>query len=35
MKLNAPRAVGNLELGNDEVRFSARFGGVPRQVFVP
>ncbi|NJC99727.1 ClpXP protease specificity-enhancing factor [Candidatus Erwinia dacicola] len=31
----APRAVGNLELGNDEVRFSARFGGVPRQVFVP
>lgn len=31
----APRAVGNLELGNDEVRFSARFGGVPRQVRVP
>jgi len=31
----APRAVGNLELGNDEVRFNARFGGVPRQVFVP
>lgn len=31
----APRAVGNLELTNDEVRFSARFGGVPRQVFVP
>lgn len=31
----APRAVGNLELGNDEVRFSARFGGVPRQVSVP
>ena len=28
----APRAVGNLELGNDEVRFNARFGGVPRQV---
>jgi len=31
----APRAVGNLELGNDEVRFNARFGGVPRQVNVP
>lgn len=31
----APRAVGNLELGNDEVRFNARFGGVPRQVEVP
>ncbi|AMO46986.1 ClpXP protease specificity-enhancing factor [Enterobacter sp. FY-07] len=31
----APRAVGNLELANDEVRFSARFGGVPRQVSVP
>lgn len=31
----APRAVGNLELGNDDVRFNARFGGVPRQVFVP
>jgi stringent starvation protein B len=28
----APRAVGNLELANDEVRFNARFGGVPRQV---
>lgn len=27
--------MGNLELGNDEVRFSARFGGVPRQVSVP
>lgn len=23
----APRAVGNLELANDEVRFNARFGG--------
>lgn len=23
----APRAVGNLELGNDEVTFNARFGG--------
>ncbi|ELZ8932070.1 ClpXP protease specificity-enhancing factor [Cronobacter dublinensis] len=31
----APRAVGNLELANDEVRFNARFGGVPRQVTVP
>ncbi|MBK4715351.1 MULTISPECIES: ClpXP protease specificity-enhancing factor [Tenebrionibacter/Tenebrionicola group] len=31
----APRAVGNLELGDDEVRFNARFGGVPRQVNVP
>ncbi|KAB8306810.1 ClpXP protease specificity-enhancing factor [Erwinia endophytica] len=31
----APRAVGNLELGNDEVTFNARFGGVPRQVRVP
>jgi len=31
----APRAVGNLDLSNDEVRFNARFGGVPRQVSVP
>ena len=31
----APRAVGNHELANDEVRFNARFGGVPRQVNVP
>lgn len=31
----APRAVGNLNLSNDEVRFNARFGGVPRQVSVP
>ncbi len=31
----APHAVGNLELGNAEVRFSARFGGVPRQVVAP
>ncbi len=29
------RAVGNLELANDEVRFNARFGGIPRQVSVP
>ncbi len=31
----APRAVGNLELTNEEVHFNARFGGVPRQVIVP
>lgn len=31
----APRAVGNLELGHGEVHFNARFGGVPRQVWVP
>ena len=31
----APRAVGNLDLANDQVRFNARFGGVPRQVTVP
>ncbi|MGL5006208.1 MAG: ClpXP protease specificity-enhancing factor [Plesiomonas sp.] len=31
----APRAVGNLELGNDAVRFNARFGGIPQQVDVP
>ncbi|MEX0445888.1 ClpXP protease specificity-enhancing factor [Xenorhabdus sp. SGI246] len=31
----SPRAVGNLELANDEVRFNARFGGVARQVSVP
>ncbi|KQN49254.1 Clp protease ClpP [Serratia sp. Leaf50] len=31
----APRAVGGLELGNADVRFNARFGGVPREVFVP
>lgn len=31
----APRAVGNFEITNDEVRFNARFGGVPRQVYVP
>ena len=31
----APRAVGNLELSNDEVSCNARFGGVPRQVSVP
>jgi len=31
----APRAVGNLELGNDAVRFNARFGGRPHVVAVP
>ena len=31
----APRAVGNLDLANDQVSFNARFGGVPRQVNVP
>ncbi|MGS9159923.1 ClpXP protease specificity-enhancing factor SspB, partial [Salmonella enterica subsp. enterica serovar Infantis] len=30
----APRAVGNLELSNDELRFNARFGGVHRKVSV-
>lgn len=31
----APRAVGNLELGDDEVRFNARFSGKPHTVIVP
>ncbi|MFD2178809.1 ClpXP protease specificity-enhancing factor [Veronia pacifica] len=31
----APRAVGNLSLGNDHVVFSARFGGRPMEVQVP
>ncbi|OMQ23621.1 ClpXP protease specificity-enhancing factor [Serratia oryzae] len=31
----APRAVGNLQLGDNDVSFNARFGGVPRQVLVP
>lgn len=31
----APRAVGNLELGNEAVTFSARFGGRPHSVIVP
>ncbi|KQN64352.1 ClpXP protease specificity-enhancing factor [Erwinia sp. Leaf53] len=31
----APGAVGNLELGNEDVTFNARFGGVPRHVSVP
>lgn len=31
----APRAVRDLQLGNDIVSFSARFGGVSRQVSIP
>ncbi len=31
----APRAVGNLELGNDTISFNARFGGRPHNVIVP
>lgn len=31
----APRAVRDLQLGNDSVTFSARFGGVPRTLFIP
>ncbi|MBE1276235.1 ClpXP protease specificity-enhancing factor [Enterovibrio baiacu] len=31
----APRAVGNIELGNNDVTFNARFGGRPMQVNVP
>ncbi|WP_440996881.1 ClpXP protease specificity-enhancing factor [Arhodomonas sp. SL1] len=31
----APSAVRGLELGNDWVGFNARFGGAPRDVFLP
>jgi stringent starvation protein B len=31
----APRAVGQLEMSNDAVTFSARFGGKPHSVIVP
>ena len=31
----APQAVGNLELGNEAVSFSARFSGRPHTVIVP
>ena len=31
----APRAVGQLELGNEAVTFSARFSGRPHSVIVP
>lgn len=31
----APSAIRNLHMGNDEVEFSARFGGKPRNLHVP
>lgn len=31
----SPSAVEGLDMGNDYVSFSARFGGTPRDVFVP
>jgi stringent starvation protein B len=31
----APGAVVEMELGNELLRFNARFGGVPTEVFVP
>ncbi len=31
----APQAVQGLSMGNDEISFQARFGGVPRPVAVP
>jgi len=31
----APRAVGNLELGNEAISFNARFSGRPHTVIVP
>ncbi len=31
----APQAIGNLSLGDDEVRFNARFSGRPHVVIVP
>lgn len=31
----APQAVGQFQMTNDAVSFNARFGGVPRQVYVP
>ena len=30
-----PSAISNLHMGNDEVEFSARFGGKARNVYVP
>lgn len=30
-----PGAIGNLELGNDAIRFNARFGGNPFAIYVP
>ncbi len=31
----APHAVGNLQMGNDEVTFNARFGGQPHALRIP
>lgn len=31
----APRAVGNLELANNQVRFNTRFDGIPYSVSIP
>lgn len=31
----APQAVGNFLMSRNEVQFSARFSGIPRQVYVP
>lgn len=31
----SPNAVGNLSLGNEEIRFSARFQGVIRHIVIP
>ena len=31
----APHAVDGLELGNQEIVFSARFGGKPMELFIP
>jgi stringent starvation protein B len=31
----APRAVTSFEMDNEAIRFSARFGGVPVQLFLP
>ena len=30
-----PSAIRNLHMGNDQVEFSARFGGQPRELYVP
>ena len=30
-----PRAVRDLEIGNEAITFSARFGGIPHRVFIP
>lgn len=31
----SPSATGQLDIGNDWVTLSARFGGVPRELFIP